>query len=74
MKPKAPKNTPADIKKIEKLFKDGLDAALKDPEKFWDAENKKTASMPVWKPKPKGKEESLAAMMADLRAVLRDDT
>lgn len=76
MKPKAPKSDADTVKNIEKLFKAGLEAALKDPEKFWDAENKKTASTPVWKPKgkPKGKEESLGAMVDDLRRVLSDDT
>ena len=46
---KAAKVDPAEKKEIEKLFKQGLEAALKDPEKFWDEENKRTAKTPVSK-------------------------
>jgi len=66
------KGTSAEKKEIEKLFKAGLEAALKDPKKFWDAENERTAKTPVSKflasqplvrkpSKGKGKQEALVA-------------
>ena len=86
--PKVPKMDPAEKKEIEKLFKSGLEAALKDPEKFWDAENKQTAKTPPskflatlpmvhkkskGKGKGKGKQESLVSELNDLLDSVKDD-
>ena len=83
---KAKKLDPAEKKEIEKLFKSGLEAALKDPEKFWDAENKQTAKTPPSKflatlpmvhkkskGKGKGKQESLVSELNDLLDSVKDD-
>jgi len=83
---KAAKADPAEKKEIEKLFKQGLEAALKDPEKFWDEENKRTAKTPVskflatlpmvhkkGKGKGKGKQESLVSELNALLDSVKDD-
>ena len=80
------KITPAEKKEIEKLFKAGMDAAMKDPQKFWDAENQKTAKTPVSKflatqplvQKAKGKQkaakqESLVDELNSLLQSVADD-
>ena len=86
--PKVPKMDPAEKKEIEKLFKAGLEAAMKDPEKFWDAENQRSgasrvskhlATLPMvrakekGKSKSKGKQESLVNELDDLLASVKDD-
>lgn len=77
----AGKITPDEKKEIEKLFKAGMDAAMKDPAKFWDAENQKTAKTPVskflakqplvQKKGSKGKKDAKKESLADdLRSLL----
>lgn len=67
-----------DKKEIERLFKDGLDAALKNPKKFWDAQRERESKMKPYsklsaKPLvlPKGtKRENVTEQMNNLLADL----
>ena len=71
----------ADKAAIEKLFKDGLEAAMKNPKKFWDARRdreseikpySKLSAKPLLKlpsRKPGAKRESL---VDDMRTLLSD--
>jgi hypothetical protein len=61
-----------DKKEIERLFKDGLEAALKNPKKFWDAQRdrdgkakpySKLAAQPLLTLPSKRKKESVSEQM-----------